>query len=172
MTHHRHHPIKPHHRTHSYPPYVTNFIATLVPIAKAVKTKWGTPVAVLVAQGALESSWGRHVKGNAYFGIKGHSASGQSVSFGTHEEVGGKLVAITDDFRAYASMADAADDYGRFLKTNPRYAGCFAFTDQPDLFVDRLAAAGYATDSGYADKIKTIIRVHKLAQYDQAAAGK
>jgi flagellum-specific peptidoglycan hydrolase FlgJ len=62
------------------------------------------------------------VKGNTYCGSTGRSTAGQSVSFGTHEEVGGKLVAITDDVRAYASMADAADDCGRFLKANPRYA--------------------------------------------------
>jgi len=63
MTHHRHHPIKPHHRTHTYPAYVTDFIKALVPIAQGVKKTWGTPVAVLVAQGALESSWGQHSRG-------------------------------------------------------------------------------------------------------------
>jgi len=77
------------------------------------------------------------------------------------------MVAITDSFRAYTSMADAADDYGRFLRTNKRYAGCFAFSDQPELFVDQLAAAGYATDEGYAGKLKAIMHVHKLTQYDR-----
>ena len=143
-----------------------------MPIAQGVKTKWGVPVAVLVAQGALESSWGRQVKGNAYFGIKGHSPNGQSISFGTHEEVDGKLVPVTGHFRSYASMADAADDYGRLLKTRPAYAGAFAYTNQPDLFVDQVAAAGYATDPDYAKKLKAIIHAHNLSQYDQSARGK
>ena len=64
---------------------------------------------------------------------------------------------------------EAAEDYGRFLRTNRRYATCFAYSDQPDLFVDHLAAAGYATDPDYADKLKRIIRAHRLGDYDRAA---
>jgi flagellum-specific peptidoglycan hydrolase FlgJ len=166
MTHEATHPIKPHHATHHTPAYVTAFINKLVPIARDVKKKWGVPIAVLVAQGALESAWGQHVKGNAYFGIKGKSEAGKSVNFATHEVVGGKSVAVTDNFRAYTDLAEAADDYGQFLKTNPRYSACFAFTNQPYQFVDHLAAAGYATDPDYAKKLKSIIRVYHLAAYD------
>ena len=168
MTHQKHHPIKPHHRTHGTPGYVTTFIAKLVPIARKVKENWGLPIAVLIAQGALESAWGRHVKGNAYFGIKGTSLSGKSVNFSTHEVVDGQTITIHDTFRSYASLQEAAEDYGRFLRTNRRYATCFAYLDQPDLFVDHLAAAGYATDPDYADKLKRIIRAHRLGDYDRA----
>lgn len=167
MTHHQHHPVKPHHRSHTYPEYVTNFIKTMVPIAQNVKKKWGTPVAVLVAQGALESSWGQHVKGNAYFGIKGHAPTGKSVVFGTHEVLGGKTTSIDDRFRAYGSMAEAAEDYGRLLRTDKRYSACFAYVDQPERFVEELAKAGYATDPQYAAKLKSIIRSHALQRYDQ-----
>jgi flagellum-specific peptidoglycan hydrolase FlgJ len=162
--------IPPHHRVHQTPAYVTQFIAKLLPIARDVKKNWGVPIAVLIAQGAQETGWGRHVVGNAYFGIKGHSPSGASVDFTTHEVVGKQSVAITDTFRAYDSLADAADDYGRFLKTNPGYASCFAYSDNPDQFVDHLAAAGYATDPNYAAELKSIIRVHQLAEYDRPPA--
>ena len=157
---------KPHAKTHNPPAYVTAFIKELLPIATQVKKTWGVPISVLIAQGALESAWGQHVKGNAYFGIKGHTPSGGSVSFGTHEVYDGKSVAITDTFRAYSSLTDAADDYGRFLASNPRYRPCFAYSNQPDHFVDALAAAGYATDPDYAAKLKGIIRHHNLAGYD------
>ncbi len=170
-----HHHVKahaPHTRVHYTPPYVAEFIAKLVPIAQKVKADWGVPVAVLVAQGALESSWGRHVKGNAYFGIKGKSETGNSVNFATHEVVAGKTISIHDSFRAYKSLDEAADDYGQFLKNNPRYASAFAYTDQPDLFIDHVAAAGYATDPDYAKKIKSIIRAHNLASYDQKSVKK
>jgi flagellar protein FlgJ len=167
VTHHRQHPIQPHHRTHTYPAYIIDFIKTLVPIAKETKKRWGTPIAVLVAQGALESSWGQHVKGNAYFGIKGRASSGRSISFATHEVVAGRVTTVSDSFRAYASLADAADDYGRFLRTSKRYASCFAFSSQPEQFADRLAEAGYATDPDYAPKLKSIMRAHNLARYDQ-----
>ncbi len=164
------HPVKPHHRTHTSPPYVTAFIAKLLPIAQSVKQTWGVPIAVLIAQGALETGWGQHVKGNAYFGIKGKSESGGSVSFATHEVVDGKSITIHDSFRAYASLQEAADGYGEFLRSNPRYAAAFAYTDQPDRFVDTAAAAGYATDPDYAHKLKSIIRAHGLAAYDKTAA--
>ena len=122
---------------------------------------------VLLAQAAHESAWGRHVKSNAYFGIKGKSPSGASTSFKTHEVVGGKSVTITDSFRAYKDFAEAADDYGRFLSQNPRYKACFSHTKDPGKFVDALAGAGYATDPDYASKIKNIIRRYGLTDYDQ-----
>jgi peptidoglycan hydrolase FlgJ len=155
---------------HREQPHVAAFVQLLLPPARNVKVKWNVPIAVLIAQGALETGWGRHVKGNAYFGIKGKSSSGGSIDFATHENVGGRSVAITDSFRAYASLQEAADDYGAFLKGNKRYAACFAFPNDPSKFVDLLAAAGYATDPQYASKLKSIIRAHGLAAYDQPAA--
>jgi flagellar protein FlgJ len=165
MVHHRH-GHHAHVKLHTTPAYVSDFIALLLPIARDVKTRWGVSIAVLIAQGALESAWGRHVKGNAYFGIKGRSPAGKSVEFGTHEFAAGSLVSTQASFRAYTSLADAADDYGRFLRHNPRYATAFAYSDQPYQFIDAVANAGYATDPDYASKIKSIIRVHRLDQYD------
>lgn len=161
------HPVKPHHRAHATPAYVTDFIALLLPVARKVKQTWGVPIAVCIAQAALETGWGKHVKGNAYFGIKGKAPTGKSVNFDTREVIGGRSMTINDKFRAYTDLDEAADDYGRFLKTNARYAACFAFSDQPEQFVDRLAAAGYATDPNYAHVLKSIIRSHSLAAYDQ-----
>ena len=57
---------------------------------------------------------GKHVKNNAYFGIKGKSPTGNSTSFGTTEVINGKVIHIKDTFRAYADYAESADDYGRF----------------------------------------------------------
>jgi flagellar protein FlgJ len=165
--HHVHH-VAQHH--HNEAQHVTAFIQLLLPAARSVKIKWGVPIAVLIAQGALETGWGTHVKGNAYFGIKGKSPTGQSVNFTTHEVYGGRAQVIRDNFRAYGDIQDAADDYGRFLRTNPRYVACFAYRDDPDSFVDHLAAANYATDPHYADKVKGVIRAHNLAEYDQVKA--
>jgi len=167
--HSKNHPIKPHHHTHITPPYVTAFIAKLLPVAQSVKKTWGVPIAVLIAQDALESAWGQHVKGNAYFGIKGNSQSGGSINFATHEVVGGKTITIHDSFRVYTSLQEAAEGYGEFVPSNPRYAAAFAYSDQPDRFVDIIVAAGYATDPDYAHKLKSIIGAHGLAAYDKAA---
>jgi flagellum-specific peptidoglycan hydrolase FlgJ len=166
MTHHKHHPIKPHHKTHNTPSCVTRFIDKLLPIAKLVKNQYGVPIAVTIAQAAQETGWGRHVKGNAYFGVKGYSADGGSVEFTTHEVDNNRSRTIVDTFRSYPGLQEAANDYGQFLKNSPRYAPCFAYTDQPERFVETLADAGYATDPDYAKNLNSIIRSYSLAGYD------
>lgn len=158
--------VKAHAKTHTVLPHVQKFLDQITPIAIKVKTDWRVSIGALIAQGALESAWGKSAPGNAYFGIKGKAPTGKSVSFGTHEVEDGKTKAIVDQFRAYDSMADSADDYGRFLSTNKRYATCFAYSDQPELFIDQMAAAGYATDPDYAKKLKAIVRTYKLAELD------
>jgi peptidoglycan hydrolase FlgJ len=148
------------------PAFTATFVALALPAARAASKAWGVPVSVLIAQAALESSWGRSVKNNAYFGIKGKSESGNSSTFTTHEYVGGKYVEVQAKFRAYKDFDESADDYGRFLKTNKRYAACFLIAQDPEKFVDALAKAGYATDPSYALKIKGVIRRYGLQQYD------
>ncbi|MDB5863674.1 MAG: flagellar protein FlgJ [Betaproteobacteria bacterium] len=149
------------------PKNVEDFIAKTLPAAKKVKATYGVPIAVLIAQAALESGWGTSVKNNAYFGIKGKSPSGGATTFTTTEYVNGKKVTIQDSFRAYTDFADAADDYGRFLSTNPRYKDCFTVKNDPLAFADKLQAAGYATDPAYASKLKSIITTYYLADYDK-----
>jgi flagellar protein FlgJ len=148
------------------PTYVTAFINMALPIARNVKKKWGVPVAVTIAQSAQETGWGRTVVDNAYFGIKGRSPDGSSTDFATTEVVGGKVIHIKAQFRAYTSYADSADDYGRFLSENPRYKEAFANKNDPYRFVQAIAKAGYATDPDYARALMSIIRVHALDKYD------
>ena len=105
---------------------------------------------------------------NGFFGsISVAAVIFASTTFTTHEVENGKSVEIKDQFRAYASIEEAADDYGRFLKTNPRYAACFTYSNDPEKFVSALAAAGYATDPQYATKLIQIIQKYDLAQYDK-----
>ncbi|HEX8365231.1 MAG TPA: glucosaminidase domain-containing protein [Allosphingosinicella sp.] len=161
------HPSEPAKQTKPVPAHVSAFIAKLLPAARKVKESWGVRVAVTIAQAALETGWGQSVKSNAYFGIKGKSPSGKSTTFTTHEVIGGKAIKLDDKFRAYESLDEAADDYGRFLNENPRYAKCFSHKDDPEQFVTELAAAGYATDPDYAAKIISMIRRYGLADHDK-----
>ncbi len=138
-----------------------------LPAAKNVKKKWGVPIAALIAQSALETGWGRHVKNHAYFGIKGHSPDGASTNFATTEVINGKVIHVKDTFRAYTGFADAADDYGRFLNQNARYKAAFSHKHDPVKFVEEVARAGYATDPNYAKSLIGIIHAHHLAHYDK-----
>lgn len=99
--------------------------------------KYRAPVSILIAQAALESGWGRHVKGNAYFGIKSHHSKGSTTSFTTTEFVNGKKTTLTDSFRAYANFGESAEDYGKFLTTNPRYKPAFVQAKDPLKFASR-----------------------------------
>jgi len=152
---------------HPDPPHVTAFINRALPSARQVKTKWNVPIAVILAQSAQETGWGRKVVNNAYFGIKGRAPSGNSTDFQTTEVVNGKVIHIKAQFRAYRDYADAADDYGRFLNENTRYRSAFASKKDPIKFVEEIARAGYATDPQYAKSLASIIRSHHLEQYDQ-----
>jgi len=152
---------------HGAPPHVESFLKMALPVARIVKARWGIPIAVLLAQAAQETGWGRRVVNNAYFGIKGKSASGGTIAFQTTEVIGGKVVRGKASFRAYVSFAEAADDYGRFLKENARYAGCFHYTRDPVRFAEAVAAAGYATDPGYGAALTGIIRSRGFDRYDR-----
>jgi flagellar protein FlgJ len=146
-------------------PLKRSWVNRCLPAAVAVKAKWGVPIAVTLAQGALESHWGTQAPGNAFFGIKAHGAA-RAVTFQTHEESGGKMHTENDAFRAYASIGEAADDYGRFLTENKRYARAFLYKNDPDRFVHEVAAAGYATASGYEFPIKSIMAFNGFKEFD------
>jgi type VI secretion system secreted protein VgrG len=123
-------------------------------------------VSILIAQAALESGWGRHVKDNAYFGIKSHNTTGSTTSFATTEFLNGKKVSTSDTFRAYKDFNEAALDYGNFLTSNKRYKDAFSYKNNPEKFADKLQSAGYATDPQYAKKLKLIISKYNLNEYD------
>ncbi|WP_337062391.1 glycoside hydrolase family 73 protein [Serratia fonticola] len=149
------------------PKHVQKFIDQALPAAQKVQQDWGIPVSVTLAQSAQETGWGKSVKNNAYFGIKGVSPTGKSGMFNTTEVIDGKVISISDKFRAYNDFAESADDYGRFLNKNPRYAEALKHKDDPFTFSKEVAKAGYATDPKYADKIASIIKSQGLTDYDE-----
>ena len=137
-----------------------------LPAAMNVKSRWGVPIAVTLAQGALESAWGTHAPGNIFFGVKGKSPEGKSINVTTHEVYSGQSTVIQDGFRSYDTLEQSADDYGRFLASNNRYRHAFAYSNDPEKFIHEVAKAGYATDPKYEHKILSIIRANGLKDYD------
>jgi len=148
------------------PANVSAFVKKVLADAKKIKLKYKIPVSILIAQAALESGWGRSVKDNAYFGIKSHNSKGAATVFTTTEVINGKKVTIKDSFRAYANFGEAAEGYGKFLTTQPRYKPAFLYINNPSRFAEALQNAGYATDPQYAKKLKTIISTYYLDEYD------
>lgn len=149
----------PKHHPKQQPSYVAPFVRLHTSEASDVSAVIGIPVEVILAQSALETNWGRNVKDNAYFGIKGKSANGKSTTFSTHEvTASGKRVSENDEFRAYASYAEAAADYGSLIQR--KYSAALAYRDDPVRFAKVVAEQHYATDPDYAEKLKSIIQSH------------
>jgi flagellum-specific peptidoglycan hydrolase FlgJ len=143
-----------------------DFIAAVSPAATASAKTTKIPASFTVAQGALESAWGAHCPGFNLFGIKATPDwKGPVTTQTTHEVVDGKTITITAKFRAYSDWLGSISDHAQFLLTNPRYQPAFAYTTGA-LFAQAVAAAGYATDPLYAQKIASIIKAHGLGSLD------
>jgi flagellar protein FlgJ len=142
------------------------FIDQILVGARTCQRTSGIPASFTIAQAALESSWGNRAPGNNLFGIKADpSWKGPTVPINTHEVLNDQRVAITAQFRAYASMGDSLVDHARFFLDNPRYRQCF-LEKTGEGWARAAAKAGYATDPGYADKLISIMRGRDLARFD------
>ncbi|WP_189116052.1 sporangiospore maturation cell wall hydrolase GsmA, partial [Pilimelia terevasa] len=157
------------------PATLTNaqFIALAVPGAQRGWREYGVPPSITIGQAILESGWGRSALSSVhhnYFGIKCHDkgplASG-CYSYQTFEcDNKGKCFGMTDSFRTYTTAANSFRDHGRFLRVNSRYAPAFAHTRSSNKFLYRMWKAGYATDPQYYTKVTSLMKTHKLYQYD------
>lgn len=131
------------------------FVDSLYPKAIAIGRQIGVDPRIILAQAALETGWGKSVAGNNFFGIKSHGRKG-GVTVGTSEEVNGEMVRIRDSFRAYADADESFQDYADFLATNDRYLPMLAAKGL-DAQLEALGRSGYATDSKYTQKLRSII---------------
>lgn len=148
------------------------FVEQLFPLAEQAGEELGVDPAVLLAQAALETGWGKFITRDAntgrssynLFNIKAHSGwDGDSVQVQTLEYRGGVPEKEQARFRAYASYADSFSDYVDFLRSNPRYQQALEQGADPTRFVRELHNAGYATDPEYASKIERIVTGDLLA---------
>ena len=123
----------------------------------------------IIAQAILESGWGKSTlasKYHNYFGLKcGGAWKGKSVNMTTKEEYSvGTLTNIRDNFRVYDSMEAGVKGYFDFINTS-RYSNLRGVRN-PEEYVRRIKADGYATSSKYVDNIMRVIRDNKLTRFD------
>lgn len=163
----------------------SEFIEKYSAFARASMQLTGVPASVSLAQGALETGWGKAAIGNNLFGIKcgmGWTGKHQLVitteyhNDATHKypqilklqqvAVGRWKYTVKDYFRDYDSPEESFTDHGKFLTENKRYAKAFEVKHDGNLFAEAIAAAGYATAPDYAMQLKSIIRKYNLTQFD------
>jgi len=67
-------------------------------------------------------------------------------------------------WRKYSTWQACFNDHARFFLDNPRYAEALAVRHDAEAFAHAIAAAGYATDPQYAQKIIAVIHAHNLLE--------
>jgi flagellum-specific peptidoglycan hydrolase FlgJ len=148
----------------------TDFIQLLCGPAQATQAATGIPASFTMAQAAVESAWNSSAQALQDFNLFGIKADaswhGASQQWPTREVVGGKSVTVNAAFRKYPTLTAGLEDHAAFLVGNARYRPAFVHGDDSCAFAAAVAAAGYATDPLYAQKIIAIINAHQLKQYD------
>jgi flagellum-specific peptidoglycan hydrolase FlgJ len=158
------------------------FIDWIAPAAQAQCKCYGLPASILIAQGAIESGWGKYTIGQ--FNLFGRKAveNDKSLSVWTQEYgdetsyeadddhiyLGDKWWKIKADFKEYDNLYQACDDWCILITQEPKYADAWEIwceTGDVEQFVQALAPV-YATNPNYADDILTTVKANDLKQYD------
>lgn len=156
-----------------------HFVSELMPFAQRIGQESGIDPRLMVAQAALETGWGKHMiegDGNEpsfnLFGIKADSRwNGDAVTITTTEFRGGVAMKERADFRAYPDYEASFRDYVEFLQSNPRYKDVLSSAGEPEVFVEKLQQAGYATDPEYGSKIRRIMNRDSLMTLSMGNGG-
>ena len=143
------------------------FPDTVRTLAKEVEAKYKVPVAVTLAQWALESGFGkRNLGASNYFGhtfaaVKEYMSVKKFVLRRDKISVAGILIDGPErKFASYQNIADCFTTHGKYLSQCVIYRAAF-FTGTPENFA-RVIAMRYAQDPNYAVKLITIMRRYNL----------
>jgi len=147
-----------------------DFVAMLWEVAQPAAAELGVDPAVLIAQAALETGWGRRTLPAAgdssfnLFNIKaGKRWAGPTTTVTTVEYRDGVARREAATFRVYDSVASSFADYVSLISEAPRYQNALARVDDPQGYLEELQQAGYATDPQYASKIMAILQRPQVA---------
>ena len=133
-------------------------------IAISEMKRTGIPASITLAQGMIESDFGRSRlarEANNHFGIKCHSDwKGQTIRHNDDRK--------NECFRKYASPEDSFYDHSDFLRSSSRYHFLFDIpsTDYKG-WARGLKNAGYATNPDYANMLIRKIEQNNLHYFDQ-----
>jgi len=152
--------------TEGIPSSAYEYIERWKDVAISEMRRTGVPASITLAQGMIESGYGRSrlaVEGNNHFGIKCHSGWT------------GPVIRHHDDrrnecFRKYRNAEESFRDHSDFLRTTPRYS--FLFDLDPfdyQAWARGLKKAGYATNPDYDNMLIRKIEEFRLYEYDRIA---
>ena len=150
------------------PSYATEYINKYSALAVSEMKRTGIPASITLAQGMLESNYGRSTlatKGNNHFGIKCHNDWDGARIYHNDNRRG-------ECFRAYPSAEASYRDHSDFLVNGSRYRDLFRLnsTDYKG-WAHGLKKAGYATDPKYPTLLIRKIEQYGLHAYDTGGRG-
>ena len=152
----------------------TDFIEKIAPAAVLIANAQGIYPSVMIAQAALESSWGQSGLAESYnnlMGTKGN-VDGKSVTVRTREVQNGESVYINAGFTIYDSWGHSLFHYGSLMKNglswSPEYYSG-TWLENTESYQDATAwlQGRYASDTSYASKLNQTIESFNLDQYDE-----
>ncbi|OFY64405.1 MAG: hypothetical protein A2V64_13425 [Bacteroidetes bacterium RBG_13_43_22] len=145
-------------------PNAEAYVAKYKDLAISEMRRTGVPASITLAQGMIESDFGRSTltrEGNNHFGIK------------CHNDWTGPTIRHHDDrrnecFRKYARPEDSFYDHSDFLRSGSRYRFLFDLdvTDYKE-WARGLKKAGYATNPDYANLLIRKIEENNLYYFDR-----
>lgn len=149
------------------------FLAWLTPPAQEVCATYDLPYQVCVAQGAIESEWGKYGLGNGGFNLFGRKwgGTGAYVELPTQECYSGVWQTIIAKFQSYSSLQEAVKDWCELMNwkhpTDPainykKYADQYHNDHDVESFVRGIAPI-YATNPSYTEDILATIRACGMA---------
>ncbi|MBX2840620.1 MAG: glucosaminidase domain-containing protein [Flammeovirgaceae bacterium] len=156
------------------------------------QAKFNVPASIKLAQSALESSYGRRVENNNYFGIKDKSGKTEAqvtteyynkkeVERNKHKIISKKRLKVNgqelyvcrvkDKFEQYASPWHSFRAHSVFLVNNKRYAPLFTGGKRYQDWAEKIGSVkdggvGYATSPVYGNLLKSIIKRYHLDLLD------
>jgi LysM repeat protein len=129
----------------------------------------GIPASITLAQGMLESDFGRSsltTQGNNHFGIKCHNNWTGAKIYHDDETK-------NECFRRYKNAEESFRDHSDYLVNTPRYKTLFSLSSKDYKgWAHGLKKAGYATNPQYASMLIDNIEKYGLYEYDSGAARK
>ena len=155
-----------------------SFVSELWQHAKKAAEKIGLNPAVMLAQSALETGWGKYIinkpngqSSNNLFNIKADKSwQGDKAAKSSLEFEQGVAVKRQSNFRVYESIEQSFDDFINFLQQNPRYESALKTINNPEQYLQELQKSGYATDPNYAEKIMNVLNRSEFSHAVQSLA--
>ena len=149
------------------------FIAEIAEYVKQYAPLYNIQVySPIIAQAILESGRGTSelaIKANNFFGLKYKngrcpSACGIYYKVGSEQNPDGSYTSSAMKWCKFADMEDCVKGYFDFINTR-RYANLKGITD-PETYLKKIKADGYATSLKYVSNLMKVIDSYNLTKYD------